>query len=73
MSDGIKELLEYENELEMRANLMLLEETLSNNDYDNLIVFIETTDRQYEIKSVEVNQQVNVSNEIETVIAIKVI
>lgn len=72
MSDDIKELLEYENEMEMRANLRLLEEALSNSNYDDCIVFIETSDRQYEIKSVEVKQQVNVSNKIETVIVIKV-
>ena len=41
-------------------------------DDENRIIFVETSDRQYEISSVEVNQQVNISNKIETVIVIKV-
>ena len=41
-------------------------------DDENRIIFVETSDRQYEISSVEVNQQVNISNKIETVIVINV-
>lgn len=50
----------------------LLEQALLHSDDDNRIIFVETKDRQYEISSVEVQQQVNISNDIETVIVIKV-
>lgn len=69
----IKEIFELEKKLEARANLELLEQALLHSDDKNRIVFIETKDRQYEISSVEVHQQINVSNDIETVIIIKVI
>lgn len=69
----IKEMFELENKLEARANLKLLEQALLHSDDENRIIFVETEDRQYEISSVEVQQQVNVSNDIETVIIIKVI
>ena len=69
----IKEMFELENKLESRANLELLEQALLHSDDENLIIFVETKDRQYEISSVEVQQQVNISNDIETVIVIKVI
>lgn len=68
-----KEMFELEKKLEARANLELLEQALLHSDDKNRIVFIETKDRQYEISSVEVHQQINVSNDIETVIIIKVI
>lgn len=66
-------MFELEKKLEARANLELLEQALLHSDDKNRIVFIETKDRQYEISSVEVHQQINVSNDIETVIIIKVI
>lgn len=69
----IKEMFELENKLEARANLELLEQALLHSDDENRIIFVETKDRQYEISSVEVHQQVNISNDIETVIVIKVI
>ena len=69
----IKEMFELENKLEGRANLELLEQALLHSDDENRIIFVETNDRQYEISSVEVHQQVNISNDIETVIVIKVI
>ena len=68
----IKEMFELENKLEARANLELLEQALLHSDDENRIIFVETKDRQYEISSVEVHQQVNISNDIETVIVIKV-
>lgn len=68
----IKEMFELENKLESRANLELLEQALLHSDNENRIIFVETKDRQYEIKSVEVNQQVNINNKVETVIVIKV-
>ena len=68
----IKEMFELENKLEARANLELLEQALLHSDNKNRIIFVETKDRQYEISSVEVHQQVNISNDIETVIVIKV-
>ena len=71
--NDIKEMFELENKLEARANLELLEQALLNSDDENRVIFVETKDRQYEISSVEVHQQVNVSNDIETVIVIKVI
>lgn len=69
----IKEMFELENKLEARANLELLEQALLHSDDENRIIFVETKDRQYELSSVEVHQQVNISNDIETVIVIKVI
>lgn len=69
----IKEMFELENKLEAIANLELLEQALLHSDDENRIIFVETKDRQYEISSVEVHQQVNISNDIETVIVIKVI
>ena len=69
----IKEMFELENKLEARANLELLEQALLYSDDENRIIFVETKDRQYEISSVEVHQQINISNDIETVIIIKVI
>lgn len=69
----IKEMFELENKLEARANLELLEQALLYSDDENSIIFVETNDRQYEISSVEVHQQVNINNDIETVIVIKVI
>lgn len=71
--EDIKEMFELENKLEARANLELLEQALLHSDNKNRIIFVETNDRQYEISSVEVHQQVNISNDIETVIIIKVI
>lgn len=68
----IKEMFELENKFEARANLKLLEQALLHSDDENRIIFVETNDRQYEISSVEVHQQVNISNDIETVIVIKV-
>lgn len=68
-----KEMFELENKLEARANLKLLEQALLHSDDKNRIIFIETNDKQYEISSVEVHQQVNLSNDVETVIVIKVI
>lgn len=74
MNDNdIKEMFELENKLEAIANLKLLEQALLNSDNENRIIFVETNDMQYEISSVEVHQQVNISNDIETVIVIKVI
>lgn len=74
MNDNdIKEMFELENKLEARANLELLEQALLHSDDENRIIFVETNDGQYEISSVEVHQQVNISNDIETVIVIKVI
>ena len=70
--EDIKEMFELEDKLEARANLELLEQALLHSDDENRIIFVETEDRQYEISSVEVHQQVNVSNDIETVIVIKV-
>lgn len=69
----IKGMFELENKLEERANLELLEQALLHSDDENRIIFVETEDRQYEISSVEVHQQLNISNDIETVIIIKVI
>ena len=69
----IKEMFELENMLEAKANLNLLEQALLHSDDENRIIFVETNDRQYEISSVEVRQQVNILNDIETVIVIKVI
>ncbi len=71
--EDIKEMFELENKLEARANLKLLAQALLPSDDENRMVFVETNDRQYEISSVEVHQQVNISNDIETVIIIKVI
>ena len=70
--EDIKEMFELVDKLEARANLELLEQALLHSDNKNRIIFVETKDRQYEISSVEVHQQVNVSNDIETVIVIKV-
>ena len=69
----IKEMFELENMLEAKANLNLLEQALLHSDDENRIIIVETNDRQYEISSVEVRQQVNIRNDIETVIVIKVI
>lgn len=69
----IKEMFELENMLEAKANLNLLEQALLHSDDENRIIFVETNDREYEISSVEVRQQVNILNDIETVIVIKVI
>lgn len=69
----IKEMFELENMLEAKANLNLLEQALLHSDDENRIIIVETNDRQYEISSVEVRQQVNISNDIETVIVIRVI
>lgn len=69
----IKEMFELENMLEAKANLNLLEQALLHSDDENRIIIVETNDRQYEISSVEVRQQVNILNDIETVIVIKVI
>ena len=69
----IKEMFELENMLEAKANLNLLEQALLHSDDENRIIIVETNDRQYEISSVEVRQQVNTLNDIETVIVIKVI
>ena len=68
-----KKMFELGKKLEARANLKLLEQALLHSDEENCIIFVETNDRQYEISSVEVHQQVNISNDIETVIVIKVI
>lgn len=68
----IKEMFELENMLEAKANLNLLEQALLHSD-ENRIIIVETNDRQYKISSVEVRQQVNILNDIETVIVIKVI
>lgn len=74
MNDNdIKKMFKLENKLEARANLELLEQALLHSDDENRIIFVETNDRQYEIDSVEVHQQVNIGNDIETVIVIKVI
>ena len=59
--------------LEAKANLNLLEQALLHSDDENRIIIVETNDRQYGISSVEVRQQVNILNDIETVIVIKVI
>ena len=69
----IKEMFELENMLKAKANLNLLEQALLHSDDENRIIIVETNDRQYEISSVEVRQQVNILNDIETVIVIKVI
>lgn len=69
----IKEMFELENMLEAKANLNLLEQALLHSDDENRIIIVETNDRQYKISSVEVRQQVNILNDIETVIVIKVI
>ena len=69
----IKEMFELENMLEAKANLNLLEQALLHSDDENRIIIVETNDRQYGISSVEVRQQVNILNDIETVIVIKVI
>ena len=69
----IKEMFELENMLKAKANLNLLEQALLHSDDENRIIIVETNDRQYEISSVEVRQQVNTLNDIETVIVIKVI
>ena len=69
----IKEMFELENMLEAKANLNLLEQALLHSDDENRIIIVETNDRQYAISSVEVRQQVNILNDIETVIVIKVI
>ena len=69
----IKEMFELENMLEAKANLNLLEQALLHSDDENRIIIVETNDRQYGISSVEVRQQVNTLNDIETVIVIKVI
>lgn len=69
----IKEMFELENMLEAKANLNLLEQALLHSDDENRIIIVETNDRQYEISSVEVRQQVNILNDIETVIVIRVI
>ena len=69
----IKEMFELENMLEAKANLNLLEQALLHSDNENRIIIVETNDRQYGISSVEVRQQVNILNDIETVIVIKVI
>lgn len=69
----IKEMIELENMLEAKANLNLLEQALLHSDDENRIIIVETNDRQYQISSVEVRQQVNILNDIETVIVIKVI
>ena len=69
----IKEMFELENMLEAKANLNLLEQALLHSDDENRIIIVETNDRQYDISSVEVRQQVNILNDIETVIVIKVI
>ena len=69
----IKEMFELENMLEAKANLNLLEQALLHSDDENRSIIVETNDRQYEISSVEVRQQVNTLNDIETVIVIKVI
>ena len=69
----IKEMFELENMLEAKANLNLLEQALLHSDDENRIIIVEINDRQYGISSVEVRQQVNILNDIETVIVIKVI
>ena len=69
----IKEMFKLENMLEAKANLNLLEQALLHSDDENRIIIVETNDRQYGISSVEVRQQVNILNDIETVIVIKVI
>ena len=69
----IKEMFKLENMLEAKANLNLLEQALLHSDDENRIIIVETNDKQYEISSVEVRQQVNILNDIETVIVIKVI
>lgn len=66
-------MFKLENMLEAKANLNLLEQALLHSDDENRIIIVETNDRQYEISSVEVRQQVNILNDIETVIVIKVI
>ena len=71
--EDIREMFELENKLEARANLKLLEQALLHSDDENCMVFVETNDKQYEISGVEVHQQVNISNDIETVIIIRVI
>ena len=68
----IKEMFELGNMLEAKANLNLLEQALLHSDDENRIIIVETNDRQYGISSVEVRQQVNILNDIETVIVIKV-
>ena len=68
-----KEMFKLENMLEAKANLNLLEQALLHSDDENRIIIVETNDRQYGISSVEVRQQVNILNDIETVIVIKVI
>ena len=68
-----KEMFELGNMLEAKANLNLLEQALLHSDDENRIIIVETNDRQYGISSVEVRQQVNILNDIETVIVIKVI
>ena len=74
MNDNdIKEMFELENMLEAKANLNLLEQALLHSDDENRIIIVETNDRQYGISGVEVRQQVNILNDIETVIVIKVI
>ena len=74
MNDNdIKEMFELENMLEAKANLNLLEQALLHSDDENRSIIVETNDRQYGISSVEVRQQVNILNDIETVIVIKVI
>ena len=69
----IEEMFELEDMLEAKANLNLLEQALLHSDDENRIIIVETNDRQYGISSVEVRQQVNILNDIETVIVIKVI
>ena len=69
----IKEMFELENMLEAKANLNLLEQALLHSDDENRSIIVETNDRQYGISSVEVRQQVNILNDIETIIVIKVI
>ena len=66
-------MFELGNMLEAKANLNLLEQALLHSDDENRIIIVETNDRQYGISSVEVRQQVNILNDIETVIVIKVI
>ena len=68
----IEEMFKLENMLEAKANLNLLEQALLHSDDENRIIIVETNDKQYEISSVEVRQQVNILNDIETVIVIKV-
>lgn len=68
----LKDMVKEDRNQNYTALLRLLRDSLYYNEDTDICILIESDEREYEIKDVTVHQQVDISNNIQTLITIKI-